>query len=250
MKAFALPLAITLMAGACSNGNVRPSGGTRASPVVSSVGSSAFGVAKISAKAIETHPNGKTTSLAVHLPLLGDYAAVGKSSDDGVSAQTSRWRIRLQQAAPGPDGEPRVRFSYLSSGQRDSNDAFDELFQWSNNSVDLVGRGTCHQNVDVPMMMIRFPLRVGDAWSSKGTCDGRWEFRVQRTEVLVIGGLKVLCFVIERSKYSDPSRSIGNRKVAWFSPAIGLNVRWAEYPVGLKGAPDESAMELTSPNPI
>lgn len=180
--------------------------------------------------------------LYVHLTTLTVESSNGETdSSDGrttyafepASRRGDAWRQVVVARIEGKDGVETRTNEWRRAG----------LYRISEETSDGGGEGrTC--TYDPPLLMARFPLRVGDSWETDRTAcaEGRpqsptgasFDYEettsVTGTDTVTIDGVAVECFTIEVAgsgsfSFGTLSGTVEDRSVLWYAPAYRLFVR-------------------------
>jgi hypothetical protein len=117
-----------------------------------------------------------------------------------------------------------------------------QILRFTDNAVQLlfeVGTVTCsgiRQSSEVSynptVDRVRFPLKVGESWSGKAGNDKRLESyttEIARKDVVRVAGRSYPVYVVESSATFTGAESGERRRVWWFSPELGMPLKWTDY---------------------
>lgn len=189
-----------------------------------------------------------TAKAGVQRPATGVYklAVSGKEGvkfgplsfcDRTLPSETS---MVIAPAQGEPDGSYTFDLRYYP-GQPAQHDER-QILRFTDKAVKLVfevGTVTCsgiRQSSEVSYSptvdRVRFPLKVGTSWSGKAGNDKRLEdytTQIARTDAVTVGGRAYPVYVIESTATFTGSESGERRRVWWFSPDLGVPLKWTDY---------------------
>lgn len=117
-----------------------------------------------------------------------------------------------------------------------------QILRFTDNAVKLlfeVGTVTCsgirqssEVSYDPTVDRVRFPLKVGASWSGKAGNDKRLESyttEIARKDVVKVAGRSYPVYVVESDATFTGAESGERRRVWWFSPELGMPLKWTDY---------------------
>lgn len=193
----------------------------------------------------------KPAAVAVQRPATGVYK-LAVSGREGVKFGPLSFCDRklpgesslvVAPAQGEPDGSYTFDLRYYP-GQPAQHDER-QILRYGKDAVALafeVGTVTCsgiRQSSEVsyePLVdRVRFPIEVGASWTGKAGNDKRMESyttKVDRKDVVRVAGRPYPVYVVESSATFTGAETGERRRVWWFSPELGVPLRWTDYVKG------------------
>jgi hypothetical protein len=88
-----------------------------------------------------------------------------------------------------------------------------------------------------PQLRAKLPVAVGQSWTSKGGDSGRTEDesgKVTGTSHITVEGTSYLVYIIDTTVKMSGSESGSRTQRWWYSPALGLPLKWHEAETGAR----------------